>query len=264
MPHDVDPRGGLEVRLPQPRRLTGITRFTGPLTEIVQALVEIDAAHLLRPSDTTWFVADLRHVEGDLIARLEDPHPDRAVSIDDALVPVRALLDGLIHLRQWPAVPRLFMPSTVRRVARLASPQHGLRRVGAVGSAGSWPAPVELCEAIRVNADAAARRKTMINGAVVGVLSGAYEIVAGSMLKTRLRDLVDGELVEGFVPQRLAEQLRDAWQHPVVMTGAISRNAVGQAIRIDAHSVEVLLDQYSIPADVGAATAGLTGVGGRR
>ena len=47
------------------------------------------------------------------------------------------------------------------------------------------------------------------------------------------------------------------------MTGAISRNAVGQAIRIDAHSVEVLHDQYSIPADIGAATAGLTGVGGR-
>lgn len=88
MRRDAPVRVGLEVRIPQPRDPAGITRFAGPLTEIVRSLREIDSARRLRASDKTWFVSDLRHDESDVIARLEDQHPDSGPGADDAILPV--------------------------------------------------------------------------------------------------------------------------------------------------------------------------------
>jgi hypothetical protein len=159
--------------------------------------------------------------------------------IADMSVPVSALVEGAESLTQLPAVPRLFSPTAVTRLARLSAPGGGVQSVSLATYNGSLGNPVTLSDALKHNADAAVQPYEVSYGAVAGTLSGVRE-TRRSTVRVSVRDPIGKQAVDGFVPEAMAEELRDAWRHRVVLRGKVRRNSRGQAIRIDVDAIERL------------------------
>jgi hypothetical protein len=254
------PTTGLEVRLREGRERAEVNRFTATLNEIVRSLREIDRVYLLQATRATWVLADLAHDADDLVVRLEARLVPTTRELDDMLVPVRALVDGARMLQQEPAVPRLFSPATVSRLARLATPREGIQSVALSAYNGHVEQAIELTDAIKVNADAAVRPFETAYGSVMGTLSGLRK-TRGKTLRITVREPINRQAIDGMVPETMAEELRDAWLHRVLLGGEIRRNSRGQAIRIEVDRVERLPEGDSgrpSPEDVlGVATSWL-------
>lgn len=230
---------GLEVRVQHGRERAEVTRFTKTLNEIVQALREIDRVYLLRSTRATWVLADMRHQADDLVVRLEARLVPAQRAMEDLLVPVRALVEGAAELQVEATVPRLFAPATVSRLAKLATPERGLQSVTLSTYNGTVGPAVPLSDELRTNAAAAVRPFTIAYGSVTGTLSGLRE-VRGRTLKVTVRDTIGRQAIDGYVPDQMAEDLRQAWRHRIMLGGKVRRNARGQAIRIDVDRIERL------------------------
>lgn len=230
---------GLEVRLHEGRERAAATRVARTLTEVVLSLREIDQVHLLRGTRATWVMADMERQNADLVLRLEARLVPSRRSMSDVLVPAVALVEGAGRLQSEATVPRLFSPATVERIGRLAAPQDGVQSVSIATYNGSPGEAVDLSDAVRVNAGIAVRTSEISYGSVAGTLSGLRE-TRGRAVKVTVRETRGRQAIDGYVPGAMAEQLRDAWRHRVLLGGKVRRNARGQAIRIDVDVIERL------------------------
>ena len=230
---------GLEVRLHEGRERAAVTRVARTLTEVVRSLREIDQVHLLRGTRATWVMADMERQDADLVLRLEARLIPSRRSMADVLVPAVALVEGAGRLQSEAAVPRLFSPATVERVGRLAAPHDGVQSVSISTYNGAPGEAVDLSDAVRVNASMAVRTSEISYGSVAGTLSGLRE-TRGRAVKVTVRETRGRQAIDGYVPGAMAEQLRDAWRHRVLLGGKVRRNARGQAIRIDVDVIERL------------------------
>lgn len=232
---------GLEIRLHEGRERAEATRVARTLTEVVLSLREIDRVHLLRGTRATWVMADMNRQADDLVMRLEARLVPAQREMADMLVPALALVEGAETLRDEPTVPRLFSPTTVIRIGRLAAPQNGVQSVSLATYNGSTGEPVVLSDTVKANAVAAVKPFEVTYGSVTGTLSGLRE-VRGTSLKVTVRDAVGRQAIDGYVPEAMTEQLREAWRHRIMLGGKVRRNARGQAIRIDVDTIERLPD----------------------
>lgn len=229
---------GLQVTLHQGRERAEVTRFTRTLDEIVRALREIDRVYLLHGTRATWVMADVTHRADDLVVRLEARLVPTKRAPADMFVPVQALIDGAETLRMESTVPRLFAPSTVRRIAKIAEPREGVQTVTLATYNGEVGRPVELTDVVRDNADAAVKPFEIAYGSVVGRLFGLRDLRTGKTLKVTVRDERRGQAIDGHVPGSMDEEVREAWRHRVILGGKVRRNAQGQPIRIDVDRIE--------------------------
>jgi len=233
------PATGLEVRLHEGRERAEVTRFTRTLDEIVLSLREIDHVHLLRGTRATWVLADLKHEEDDLVVRLEARQVPSRRDWTDMLVPVAAFVDGAAQLREEAAIPPLFAPNTVRRLARIATPRDGVQSVTVSTYNGSPGPKVDISSSVQEHATTAVKAFEISYGSLAGHLAKLVER-RGDRVGFTIRDETHRQAVEGSAPIALAEELRAAWMHRVRLGGKIKRNVRGQAIRIDVDQMERL------------------------
>ena len=117
------------MRLREGRERAEVARFTKTLDEIVRSLREIDRVYLMRGTRATWVLADLSHQDDEMVVRLEARPSPRQRTTQDMLVPATAFVSGAAQLSEVAAVPDLFLPTTVQRLAELAHPQRGVREI---------------------------------------------------------------------------------------------------------------------------------------
>jgi hypothetical protein len=228
---------GLEVTLHQGRERVEVKRFTHTLNEIVASLREIDEVYIERATRATWVLAAVQHRRGNLVVRLEARRVPVRRPLADMLVPVQALVDGAKVLQREPAVPHLFTPATVGRLADLSEPREGVQTVSLATYNGRRGRRVDLTAKVQKNATAAVQPYEISYGSVTGKLFGLRE-VRGGALRLTIRDEVTRAAIEGVIPETLAEEVRSGWRHRVALAGPIRRNARGQAIRIDVDQIE--------------------------
>lgn len=230
---------GLEVRLHEGRERAEATRVAKTLNEVVWSLQDIDKVHLLRGTRATWIMADMNRQADNLILRLEPRNIPSSRDLRDMLVPVEALVKGIDTLALEPVVPPMFAPRTVQRVAGLATPKDGIQSVSLAVYNGAVGPETQLSDHVRANAISAVRDFEVTYGSVSGMLSGVRH--AGSkVIRVTVRDSRGKQAVDGFVPVTMAEDLRNAWLHRVMLAGKVRRNARGQTIRIDVERIERL------------------------
>lgn len=234
---------GLEVRLREGRERAEVGRFTRTLDEIARALGEIDHLYLLRGAHATWVIADLWHQADDMVVRVEARPPAPGRDAQDLLAPVSAFVEGAASLAVVAEVPRFYMPSTVRRVGRIAGSSAGVQRVSVAVYNGEPGARVDLTEVVRTNAQVAVEPRETSYGSVSGVLHQlGDEPRPGKALRVQIIDALSRRAVGGKVPESLEEGLRVLWRHRVLAGGKVTRNERGQALRIDVEHLEALPD----------------------
>lgn len=229
---------GLEVRLREGRQRAEVSQFTKTLDEIVLSLREIDKVYLRRGTRATWVLADLSHDKEDLVVRLEARPSPRSRPTEDMLVPVSAFVSGAEHLAEVAEVPRLFMPSTVERVLRIARPDSGVERVSVATYNGQRGRLVELGDDVVAHAKEAVRPHETSYGTVTGVLDAVAVAHRRSDVKVTIFSETDRQAVEGYAPEGFAEELRMLWRHRVVIGGRVKRNQRGQVLRIEVNRIE--------------------------
>jgi hypothetical protein len=232
---------GLEVRVHEGRERAEATRVARTLTEVVGSLREIDRVHLLHGTRATWVMADMERQAQDLVMSLEARLVPAGRDMADVLVPAVALVEGAETLQHDAEVPRLFAPTTVVRLGRLAEPKDGVQSVTLATYNGSAGQPVVLSDAVRSNAAQAVKPFEVSYGSVSGTLSALRDTRTKGTVKVTVRTAAR-QAVDGHVPESLADQLRELWRHRVMLGGKVRRNARGQAIRIDVDAIERLPD----------------------
>lgn len=107
------------------------------------------------------------------------------------------------------------------------------------------------------NATAAVQPFEISYGVVTGKLFGLREKNNGVSLT--IRDETRGDVISGWVPEPMVEELRSAWRHRVAVGGKIRRNERGQAIEMKIDRVELMPEddsgRPSTDALLGAAAA---------
>jgi len=255
---------GLQITLREGPEMIPAHRVVRTLDEVVLSLRDIDKVHLLRGTRATWVMADMRRRERDLVFRLKPRDVPFRRDAEDMMVPAEALVSGALALARQPVVPELFSPGTVVRLAKLATPGDGIESVSVATYNGHLGPKAILAEKVRVNAREAVRPYQIAYGSVSGTLSAVRETTRGKSVRVTVRDPIGKQAIVGVVPERMAEVLRDAWRHRVLLTGKVRRNAYGQAIRIDVDGLELLPEgnsgRPSVEAVLGAGADWLDGM----
>jgi len=233
---------GLEVRLHEGRERAEVTRFTKTLDEIVRSLREIDRVYLMRGTRATWVMADLRHDHDEMVVRLEARASTSARTAEDMLVPVMAFVAGAASLNEVAVIPRLFSPTTVERLASLAEAKQGVQSVSVAAYNGQVGPRVALSDSVREHAREAVRPFEISYGSISGVLDLVGTSHRQRGMRLSIYDPAGRQAVDGFVAERLAEELRLMWRHRVLAGGKIKRNQRGQVIRIEVDRIERLPD----------------------
>lgn len=254
---------GLEIRLREGRERADVARVTRMLNEIIRSLHEIDRVHLLHGTRATWVVADLDRRDHDLVLRLEPRDVPAKRDRQDMMIPVEALVRGATALTLQPVVPELFAPRTVTRLGDLAAARDGVQSITLATYNGRTNAGVLLSDPVRENASAAVKPFEVSYGSVTGTLSGVKD-TKGRSVRVTVRDTSGRQAIDGLVPESMAEDLRAAWRHRVVLYGKVRRNSRGQAIRVDVDRLERLPEtnsgRPSTDALLGAGTGWLDGM----
>ncbi|MDI3195427.1 hypothetical protein QK290_13480 [Pseudarthrobacter sp. AL07] len=232
---------GLEVRLREGRERAAVHRFTKTLDDLVLALREIDKSYLTHGSRPTWVIAGLNHESsGDMIVRLEARSPSRTRPLEDMLLSVEALVDGVNSLGSLPEVPRFYSPETVGRITRIATPSEGFAEVSVASYNGKINSRAVLTSEVRQNAELALQGKEVSYGSISGTLDTVSSAPARNILRARIYDEQTQRAVAGVVSQDLSESLRQHWNHRVLVGGLITRNGRGQALKIEIDQLERL------------------------
>ncbi len=240
---------GLEVRLCAGRTKPSVNRFTRTLDDVVLSLKEIDRLYLRRGSRPIWVVDSLRHDARTSIVRLEPRTNSRTRPLEDMLEPVKAFVDGVKELEQFAEIPRLYGPETVERIRRIASTGDEYSNISLASYNGTTGTTVTLTEKVRDNAGSAVQGKDISHGSMSGILDTVGTTPRKNLLRVRVFDKQSQRAVSGSAAPHLSESLREHWNHKVLVGGQITRNAQGQAIRIEIDRIERLPeDDLMIPS----------------
>lgn len=236
---------GLELRLREGREKAAVHRFTKTLEDVVLALGEIDRLYLHRGSRPTWIIESLQHQANDAIIRLEPRSSSRTRDLTDMRRPIDALVEGVSSLGERAEIPKLYSPETVERIKRIATCGDEYRQVSIAAYNGRVGSVAVLSDAVRDNAASAVKGKETARGALSGVLDTVGSTPRRNFLRVRLFDRQTERAVSGHAPPALAESLREHWNHRVLVGGDVTRNAQGQAIRIEISEIERLPEDDS-------------------
>ncbi len=238
----------LEVRVRQAAERVDMERLTRSLNALVAALRELDRASAAGElPNIVWVPRDLTYDEPffsvQLAARTGTAHPDP----DSLLRPIDALLDGVQALAEAPELPAFYSGRTVGRLLTLAAPGRGLQSVSLAAVNGVVGRYYDLTPELLDNARRAVHPRDVAFGSVTGTLDllNAKATKATSPVRVSVSDAQTRRSVSGTAGRGLIDQMRDAWGHRVALLGRVTRNDRGQAVRIDANSIERLPEDSS-------------------
>lgn len=237
---------GLEVRLCEGRTKPSVQRFTKTLDDVVLSLREIDRLYLRRGSRPTWVVESLHHDDQASVIRLEPRTTSRTRPIADMLEPVNAFVDGVSKLEQSAEIPKLYGPETVERIRRIAASGDEYSNISLASYNGTIGKIATLSESVRENAESAVKGKDVSRGSMSGILDTVGTTPRKNLLRVRVFDKQTQRAVTGNAAPYLSEALREHWNHKVLVGGLITRNAQGQAIRIEIDRIERLPEDDSM------------------
>lgn len=255
----------LEVRITQGSAHPGLKRFLGTLRDLSGALDDVDRA--LIPTSGAhrprWQVSDLAHSDDMFRVRLTAA-PSRVRDRESLLRSVVVLVDGARALHEEPEVPKYYSGETVGRLLKIARATDGVEQVALATVNGQLGGEVALTGALVTHGLAATRE----SGQSIGSITGTLDVIstrAKAGVRVSVFDPVRRRSVSGTVDEGSVELVRASWGRRVSVRGRITRNARGQAIRMQISSLEVLPSDDSGRPDVaevlGAApswTGGLT------
>lgn len=244
-PDDEDAPRGVEVILLGPSGQVEVQRYTKALSDTVWLLTTIDRLAAQQAPKLRWIIADTS-ANGVLRARLT-PQTQRPAAT--ATIPSRALVDGLHALTERPEIPDLFTEASVQKVDRLGKPSGGVSGVtiAPISESGQVGEAIPVSEALRKHArDAIAPQERSV-GSVVGVLdvfnARRKGPVRGSVFNPRTR-----HAVTCLIPHEQAPNVAEAFGRRVLVGGPLTRNELGQVIRIELAEFQVLPDDSRSPA----------------
>jgi hypothetical protein len=235
---------GLEVRIRQGEERADVERFTRTLNRLVATLRVIDGTYTASAVRPKWVVAGLNSEGHDLVARVTARPDQRAKrSVQDMLVPVSALVQGVGLLAQGPKVPPLFVERAVTHLLEASQPVDGVQEVSLATFNGSVGLRAAVTEAVRKNAADAVQPGYVTWGSVSGVLD-IVNLRSKKALKISVYDPATGRAVSGVIPmdrdQEVYKTAREALGSRVVVGGRIHRNRLGQSIRVEVERIEAL------------------------
>lgn len=236
---------GLEVRLREGREKAAVHRFTKTLDDVVLSLREIDRLYLHRGARPTWVIESLHHQANDAVIRLEPRSSSRRRDLSDMLRPIDAFVEGINSLGERAEIPKLYSPETVERIKRIATSGNEFSRISMASYNGKINTTAVLSSTVRENAADAVKGKDTAHGSLSGVLDTVGATPRRNILRVRLFDRQTQRAVSGNAAPALSEALREHWNHRVLVGGLVTRNAQGQAIRIEITEIERLPEDDS-------------------
>lgn len=237
----------LEVRVRQGAERVSIERLTKALNALTAALRELDRASAVGDLPRiVWVLRGLTYDEPFFSVRLAArTGPGR--DPDSLVRPVDALLDGVQMLARAPELPAFYNSQTVDHLLRLAAPGNGLDGVSLAAVNGVVGQRHDLSPELLGNAHRAVRAREVSLGTVTGTLDllNAKARTSTSPVRVSVSDAQTRRSVSGTAERGLIDQMRDAWGHRVALIGRVTRNDRGQAVRIDAETIERLPEDDS-------------------
>jgi hypothetical protein len=228
----------LEVLIRALSRLT-LSSYMAILSEIRLALLEVDKrAYPDRTSRIDWGIRELSSVD-DIRVVLAPVRPPAHRNPSTLIAPTVGLVEGIRELGTESAIPPLFSPLTVERVQRM-----GLNiESGAV-------AEVQLVsvnghrEGATVNAEVVRRAKEAVTPASTawGSVNGRLAVIDAknpNRLKAEVTLATRGALTI-WAGAEHTEELKMAWGQRVLAAGELTRNSLGQPVRMRLEELEVL------------------------
>jgi hypothetical protein len=238
---------GIEVVVDGARREIEVGRYTRALTDTVWLLQEIDRLAFKEVPRLHWAITDTSS-NGVFRARLMPRTIPYKRLASTAQVPPQALVEGLVSLTERAEIPDLFTEASVHRVDKLGEPSGGLRALQLIpiSDKGSEGEPVRVDEALRQHARSAIAPQERSTGSVSGLLD---------VLNARRRDILRGSIynprtrraVTCLIPANRVDEVTGAFGHRVLVGGPLTRNEVGQVIRIELVDLEVQPDNFRVP-----------------
>lgn len=229
----------MEVRVTRSDRQPDLARWLSTLRNVSTALLDIDRTTtpgrgIPRPH---WVVADLSHSGLYFNVRLTAAEQKRR-DLQSLLAPVDAFVSGVRELREVPQLPAFYSEDTIERLLEVAHPRGGIQQV-AVAMVNGHVGPYEtLDEVVRENARTAVHEAERSIGSITGSLTALTSTNKG--LRVSIHDPVAHRTVKGTAPLTLKEDLRMSWDHRVTLRGKITRNRVGQALKIVVSDAELM------------------------
>lgn len=237
-----------------------VRAYTQLLRHVLVMLEEID--RLAVPGDVArpeWAIRSAVTVSDEFRVILLPRTLPKQRDPDSLSIPPLALVDGVRSLADAPEIPRLFSEPVVSHVDQLG---HQIGRRGITGVTmtsvnGQRSSGAAVTEAVRQNARRAVEPVSAAWSSVVGVL----DVISARREKRRIGLLTsEGRAVVCNVQQLPNDLVFEAFEKKVVAAGILRRNGRGQAVSLDAESLEILPTEQRVTArDLLGAAPDVTG-----
>jgi hypothetical protein len=238
---------GIEVVVDGARREVEVARYTRALTDTVWLLQHIDRLAFQEAPRLQWAISDTTS-NGVFRAKLTPRTIPNKRPAASAHVPPQALVDGLVSLTSRAEIPDLFSEQSVHRVDKLGELKGGIRGIelAPISENGSVGEHVRVDEALREHARSAIAPQETSTGSVSGLLdvlnARQKKGLRGSIYNPRSR-----HAVTCLIPLDRVNDVTGAFGHRVLVGGPLTRNEVGQVIRIELVDLEILADDFRVP-----------------
>lgn len=229
----------LEVLIRTNTRLT-LVNYTQILSEIRLSLDEVDRIALPgRTPRIHWAVRETGGM-GDIRIVLVPQHIPVRRELQSLAVPSSGLVSGISTLQTEPVIPELFSARTVERIQHVgAHIERGQIKELQLSSLNGKRSSALLDSSAVAHARRAVRPSQRAWSSIVGLL----EVLIAKGSRDPRAVILQEETRSAVIIRAGNEQknlLRNAWGHRVVASGELTRNSVGQAIRLDLHDLKVL------------------------
>lgn len=238
---------GVAVVIDGARREVEVARYAKALTDTVWLLQQIDRLAFNQAPRLRWTITDTSS-NGVFRASLMPRSIPEKRSARSATVSPEALVGGVASLAERSEIPDLFSEASVQRIEKLGEPKGGVREVqlAAISETGEVGHFVHVDEIVRAHARLAISPREQSFGSVSGILdvlnARRRGVVRASIYNPRTR-----HAVTCTIPAERLDQFTDAFGQRVLVGGPLTRNEVGQVIRIELREFELLPPDFRVP-----------------
>jgi len=226
---------GVELVLQGRQGAVEVSRVTDSLTKTVGLLHEIDRFYASRIPRLKWVVQEARSEVEQIRFTITPREVPRRRDEESAAVPVRALIEGVEVLHERAEIPQFFGPSSVERVADLATPGKGVFGVSIRAFNGGARELVPLDADVISHARNAVMGKTTSLGSVVGILD---LISLRRRPRAAIFDPSSRRAVSLYFDVGRLEEIKGLLGRRVLAAGQLTRNDLGQPIQLHLETIE--------------------------
>jgi hypothetical protein len=241
---------GVELVLQGRRGAVEVSRVTDSLTKTVGLLHEIDRFYAYRIPRLKWVVQEAKLETEQLSFTITPREVPKRRNEESAAVPARALVEGVEVLHERAEIPPFFGPSSVERVADLATQGRGVHGVSIRTFNGGTQDLVPLDTDVITHARSAITGKTTSLGSVVGVLD---VISLRKRPRAAIFDPSSRRAVSIYFEAIRLEEIKGLLGKRVLAGGPLTRNDFGQAVQLRLEVIE----EFAVPRPDIDALAGL-------